>query len=76
MKNVKQYYKELGKLVYAVAISDGCIQKEEVERIIASSFSSGSSLTVSEWKKIASQLNLNGKPHSWFIIREEYIRYG
>jgi hypothetical protein len=29
MKNVKQYYKELGKLVYAVAIADGAIQDEE-----------------------------------------------
>jgi hypothetical protein len=29
MKNVKQYYKELGRLVYAVAIADGSIQHEE-----------------------------------------------
>ena len=29
MKNVKQYYKELGKLVYAVAIADGIVQAEE-----------------------------------------------
>lgn len=29
MKNIKQYYKELGKLVYALAISDGSIQQEE-----------------------------------------------
>ena len=29
MKNIKQYYKELGKLVYAVAIADGSIQPEE-----------------------------------------------
>lgn len=33
MKNVKQYYKELGKLVYAIAISDGCIQSEEVHKL-------------------------------------------
>ncbi len=33
MKNVKQYYKELGKLVYAVAISDGCIQSDEVAKL-------------------------------------------
>lgn len=29
MKNLKQYYKELGKLVYAVAAADGTIQQEE-----------------------------------------------
>jgi hypothetical protein len=33
MKNVKQYYKELGKLVYAVAIADGAIQDEEREKL-------------------------------------------
>jgi hypothetical protein len=29
MKNVKQYYKELGKLVYSVAMADGIVQPEE-----------------------------------------------
>ena len=29
MKNIKQFYKELGKLVYALAIADGVIQDEE-----------------------------------------------
>jgi DNA-directed RNA polymerase sigma subunit (sigma70/sigma32) len=29
MKNIKQYYKELGKLVYAIALADGIIQEEE-----------------------------------------------
>lgn len=29
MKNLKQYYKELGKLVYALAMADGFIQVEE-----------------------------------------------
>ena len=29
MKNIKQYYKELGKMVYAVAITDGVINQEE-----------------------------------------------
>lgn len=29
MKNIKQYYKELGKLVYAIALADGVIQEEE-----------------------------------------------
>ncbi|HWY11385.1 MAG TPA: hypothetical protein VN026_08675 [Bacteroidia bacterium] len=33
MKNVKQYYKELGKLVYAVAIADGEIQAEERDKL-------------------------------------------
>lgn len=33
MKNLKQYYKELGKLVYAVAIADGIIQPEELEKL-------------------------------------------
>lgn len=31
MKNIKQYYKELGKMVYAVAIADGVIKPEEIE---------------------------------------------
>ncbi|HWY37428.1 MAG TPA: hypothetical protein VNY73_02645 [Bacteroidia bacterium] len=31
MNNIKQYYKELGKLVYAIAIVDGSIQPEEVK---------------------------------------------
>ena len=30
MKNIKQYYKELGKIVYAVAIADGKINPEEI----------------------------------------------
>ncbi|MDI1354237.1 MAG: hypothetical protein PSX36_04945 [bacterium] len=29
MKNVKEYYKLLGKLAYSVAIADGVIQEEE-----------------------------------------------
>ena len=29
MKNVKQYYKELAKLVYAIAVADGIVQEEE-----------------------------------------------
>ncbi len=33
MKNVKQYYKELGKLVYAVAAADGAIQPEERDKL-------------------------------------------
>jgi len=33
MKNIKQYYKELGKLVYAVAAADGAIQPEEKEKL-------------------------------------------
>lgn len=33
MKNIKQYYKELGKLVYAVAAADGVIQPEEREQL-------------------------------------------
>jgi hypothetical protein len=33
MKNVKQYYKELGKLVYAVAIADGIVQPEERDKL-------------------------------------------
>jgi hypothetical protein len=33
MKNVKQYYKELGKLVYAVAMVDGKVQEEERDRL-------------------------------------------
>jgi len=31
MKNIKQYYKELGKIVYAVAITDGVITPAERE---------------------------------------------
>lgn len=33
MKNIKQYYKELGKLIYAVAMADGVIQPEEVDKL-------------------------------------------
>lgn len=33
MKNIKQYYKELGKLVYAVAAADGAVQPEEKEKL-------------------------------------------
>lgn len=33
MKNIKQYYKELGKLVYAVAAADGVIQPEERDKL-------------------------------------------
>jgi hypothetical protein len=33
MKNLKQYYKELGKMVYAVAMTDGVIKAEEVETL-------------------------------------------
>lgn len=33
MKNIKQYYKELGKLVYAVAAADGAVQSEEKEKL-------------------------------------------
>lgn len=33
MKDIKQYYKELGKLVYAVAVADGSIQQEEIDTL-------------------------------------------
>lgn len=33
MKNVKQYYKELGKLLYAVAMADGIVQPEEADKL-------------------------------------------
>jgi hypothetical protein len=33
MKNIKNYYKELGRLVYAVAIADGAVQMEEREKL-------------------------------------------
>lgn len=33
MKNLKQYYKELGKMVYAVANADGQIKPEETEAL-------------------------------------------
>jgi len=33
MKNVKQYYKELGKIIYSIAIADGIIQIEEREKL-------------------------------------------
>jgi hypothetical protein len=33
MKNIKQYYKELGKLVYAVAAADGAVQPEEKDKL-------------------------------------------
>lgn len=33
MKNLKQYYRELGKLVYAVSIADGIIQEEERSKL-------------------------------------------
>ncbi|MGZ3885080.1 MAG: hypothetical protein ACXVP0_08780 [Bacteroidia bacterium] len=33
MKDAKQYYKELGKLVYAVAAADGSVQDEETETL-------------------------------------------
>ena len=33
MKNIKQYYKELGKLVYSVAAADGAIQDEERDKL-------------------------------------------
>ncbi len=33
MKNIKQYYKELGKLVYAVAAADGNVQAEERDKL-------------------------------------------
>ena len=33
MKNLKQYYKELGKVVYAVAITDGVIKQEEIDAL-------------------------------------------
>lgn len=33
MRNIKQYYKELGKLVYDVAIADGVVQNEERDKL-------------------------------------------
>lgn len=33
MKNIKQYYRELGRLLYAIAIADGVIQREEADKL-------------------------------------------
>lgn len=35
MKNVKNYYKELGKVVYAIAMADGTVQAEEADKLHA-----------------------------------------
>lgn len=35
MKNVKQYYKELGKILYAIAMADGVVQPEERDQLHA-----------------------------------------
>lgn len=33
MKNIKQYYKELGRLIYAIAMADGVVQPEEISKL-------------------------------------------
>lgn len=64
-----------GTIIKSFYLGQIIIKKEEIESAIATAFSSGSSLTINEWKTIATQLNYEAIPHSWFIIREEYIRY-
>jgi hypothetical protein len=64
-----------GTIIKSIYFSQIIIKREEVESAISTSFASGTNLTINEWKKIASQLNYDAIPHSWFIIRELYIRY-
>lgn len=33
MKNIKQYYKELGRMLYAIAMADGAVQPEEIDEL-------------------------------------------
>jgi len=33
MKNIKHYYKELGKIIYSIAIADGAVQLEERNKL-------------------------------------------
>jgi hypothetical protein len=64
-----------GTIIKSIYFTQIVIKREEVESAVSTSFTSGSNLTTNEWKKIASQLNYDAIPHSWFIIRELYIRY-
>jgi hypothetical protein len=68
-------HRKQGTIIKSFYLSQITIKKEQIESAISTSLCSGSSLTTNEWKRIASHLNFDAIPHSWFILREEYIRY-
>jgi hypothetical protein len=47
------------------------ITKEQVQEKI---LQLGSPINCDEWKIVAQDLNVGDIPHSWFIIRETYLR--
>lgn len=53
-------------------LSQITITKEQVQETL---LQFGSPRSCDEWKIVAQELNVGDIPHSWFIIREIYLRF-
>ena len=51
------------------------IQQERVTKLIQDNSFKPAGMTRKEWVVIATALGHENVPHSWYIIREEYLRY-
>lgn len=51
------------------------IQQERVAKLIQDHSFIPAGMTRKEWAVIATALGHENVPHSWYIIREEYLRY-
>lgn len=60
-----------GTIMKSLFLSQITITKEQVQNKI---LQSGSCMSNKDWAVVAIELDLYDIPHSWFIIREAYLR--
>lgn len=65
-----------GTIIKSFYLSQRSVDKEQVDKLLKNySFKSAANVTKNEWIKIASSLKYDDTPHSWYLVREEYLRY-
>lgn len=64
-----------GTILKSFFLSQLSIEKDQVEKLVEGHSRSISSMTKSDWIKIASTLKYDNIPFSWYIVSEEYTRY-
>lgn len=62
-----------GTTMKSFFLSQITITKEQVQE--EKMLQHGSPMSSNDWKKVAIDLKVGDVPHSWFIIRETYLRF-
>ncbi len=65
-----------GTTIKSYYLSQLSIDKEQVDKLLKDhSFKSTQHMTKNDWITLASSLKYEDTPHSWYLLREEYVRY-